>query len=238
MIEEGGYEKPSRPARVDAVTRDDWARVKGIVAAALQQSDTDRPAFLNLQCGPDEAMRGEVESLLAASVQAADLYEDPTLLIAGARVTREALEHLAAMPLAPGSLFHGTDRYSVRRQIGVGGMGIVYEVDDRTRHQIVALKTLLRWDAADMFRLKREFRSLADIAHANLASLYDLVVDERQCFFTMELVDGVDVRRSRARIGIGRHRPGSARLAATRRRPQELHRRGKLHGTSSRRTCW
>ncbi len=151
------------------MNRDHWARVKAIVAGSLAQSEADRIGYLDAQCGPDAAMRGEVESLLAASVQAADLYEDPTLLIAGARVTREALEHLAAMPLAPGSLFHGTDRYGVRRQIGVGGMGIVYEVDDRTRHQIVALKTLLRWDAADMFRLKREFRSLAGIAHANLA---------------------------------------------------------------------
>ena len=33
-----------------------------------------------------------------------------------------------------------------------------------------------------MFRLKREFRSLAGIAHANLASLYELVVDEGAVF--------------------------------------------------------
>ena len=61
------------------------------------------------------------------------------------------------------------------------------------RNEIVALKTLRRARAADLYRLKREFRSLADIAHPNLVSLYELVVEDTDCFFTMELVDGVNL---------------------------------------------
>jgi predicted Ser/Thr protein kinase len=122
--------------------------------------------------------------LLAAALRAAAMYEDPTLLIAGDGLTLRALADLDEEEFA------GTARYSVRRRIGQGGMGIVYEVDDRERGQVVALKTLRRWSGDDIYRLKREFRSLADVAHPNLVSLYDLVIDGDDCFFTMELITG------------------------------------------------
>ena len=89
--------------------------------------------------------------------------------------------------------FRGTERYEVLRRIGEGGMGVVYEAYDRERQQRVALKTIRRANSDTIYRLKREFRALADLSHPNLVSLYDLVVDERACFFTMELVEGQDL---------------------------------------------
>ena len=86
--------------------------------------------------------------------------------------------------------FGGTDRFEVLRRIGAGGMGVVYEAHDRERGHRVALKTIPRSGSDTLFRLKREFRSLAHLSHPNLAALYDLVIDQRGSFFTMELVDG------------------------------------------------
>ena len=128
--------------------------------------------------------------------------------------------------------FRGTARFTVRRRLGVGGMGVVYEVDDTARHEIVALKTLRRTTAADIYRLKREFRSLADVVHPNLVSLYELFADDDQCFFTMELVPGAELRRLRPRHGRSRAVPTSAwsrRFGNWWRASSALHRIGKLH---------
>ena len=57
--------------------------------------------------------------------------------------------------------FAGTDRFAVIRRLGAGGMGVVYEVHDQARHEVVALKTLRRTTPAGIYRLKQEFRSLA-----------------------------------------------------------------------------
>ena len=57
----------------------------------------------------------------------------------------------------------GTGRFEVRRVLGEGGMGVVYEAFDRDRSMAVALKTL-RWvDAQSIFRLKTEFRARAEL---------------------------------------------------------------------------
>jgi serine/threonine protein kinase/predicted ATPase len=85
--------------------------------------------------------------------------------------------------------FHGSDRFSVVRRIGSGGMGVVYEAFDRERNERVALKTLAEFDALALYRFKQEFRSLSEILHPHLIPLYELVGTGDRWFFTMELVE-------------------------------------------------
>ncbi len=95
-------------------------------------------------------------------------------------------------PVLPPRTFQGTDRFRPVALLGRGSMGVVYRVHDRETGTDVALKTLVVHDPDDVYRLKNEFRSLAGVVHRNLAELHELFVDEQECFFTMELVDGVN----------------------------------------------
>ncbi|WP_162687503.1 serine/threonine-protein kinase PknK [Bradymonas sediminis] len=83
-------------------------------------------------------------------------------------------------------------RFEIRSTLGQGGFGVVYRAFDRDLGAQVALKTLHHTNARSLYRFKREFRSLADIAHPNLATLYELIQEDSLWYFTMELVDGVD----------------------------------------------
>jgi eukaryotic-like serine/threonine-protein kinase len=74
-------------------------------------------------------------------------------------------------------------------------MGVVYLALDRDRGTDVALKTLSRMSPGAAYRLKNEFRALADLSHPNLVSLYELVAGPDYLFFAMELVNGTSFTR-------------------------------------------
>ena len=88
-------------------------------------------------------------------------------------------------------MFEGTDRFEVRGQLGKGGMGVVYRVWDREQQTEAALKRAAHPGQDGLYRLKREFRARAGLAHPNLIQLYELVAEGDSCFFTMELVEGL-----------------------------------------------
>jgi tetratricopeptide (TPR) repeat protein len=185
-------------------------RLRAVFDEVLLLDPAARESHLNRTCGDDPALRSDVIRLLAAHDRADSFLEHPINLWS---TDREQAE------------FAGTDRFRIVRRLGTGGMGVVYEVHDNIRGDIVALKTLRRSSAADLYRLKQEFRSLADVTHPNLVCLYELFVEDDQCFFTMELVRGVSF--------VDYARADNGRLVHALRQLIEgvsaLHRRGKLH---------
>ncbi len=86
--------------------------------------------------------------------------------------------------------FSGTSRFQLLGKLGQGGMGIVYEAMDLRRGMRVAIKTLKHLDPGGLYRFKREFRELTALSHPNIITLYELVFEGSEWFFTMELVGG------------------------------------------------
>src|SRR5690242_17238459 len=74
-----------------------------------------------------------------------------------------------------------------------GCIDVVYEAMAHERDVRIALKTLRSPNAEALLRVKHEFRALQDLQHPNLVNLGELIEEQGQWFFTMELVDGVDL---------------------------------------------
>jgi tetratricopeptide (TPR) repeat protein len=86
-------------------------------------------------------------------------------------------------------------RYVVEASLASGGMGIVYRVRDESSGKLLALKRLLPGSssaAALLFR--REYHTLARLRHPRIIQVYDYGLDAEGPFYTMELLDGQDLR--------------------------------------------
>lgn len=88
------------------------------------------------------------------------------------------------------------DRYVILRELGRGGMGVVYAAYDTVLDRKVALK-LLRdrvGGAEGHGRMLREARALARLSHPNVVGIYEVGEVGERVFLAMELVDGISLR--------------------------------------------
>lgn len=84
-------------------------------------------------------------------------------------------------------------RYALRRVLGVGGMGVVYEAHDTTLHRRVAIK-VLRPRADRGAELLAEAQTMARLQHPNIAVVHDVGIVHGQLYVCMEYVAGATLR--------------------------------------------
>lgn len=95
-------------------------------------------------------------------------------------------------------------RYDLEKELGRGGMGVVYLARDKQLDRPVALKFLGSLiDDSEEFRERfvREARTAAKISHPNIVSIYDISASEGRAYIAMEYVEGVSLYRYLAKKG-------------------------------------
>jgi hypothetical protein len=94
--------------------------------------------------------------------------------------------------------------YDILRELGRGGMAVVYEARQKSLGRVVALKMILAGAHASteaLVRFQVEAQAVARLQHPNIVQVYDAGVHQGQPFFTMELVPGVSLARKMADRG-------------------------------------
>ena len=169
-------------ARKPPAASPDWQRAKEVVMAALARAPEQRAAFLDGACAGDDALRREVDSLLAAH-EAADGFLSRPVALDG-----DEAGEADAVPQRIGP-------YQVLDTIAHGGMGTVYRAarDDDAFRKIVALKLVRGGRHSEYFerRFRQERQILARLQHPNIATVLDGgTTEDGQPYLVMEHVEG------------------------------------------------
>jgi serine/threonine protein kinase/tetratricopeptide (TPR) repeat protein len=103
-----------------------------------------------------------------------------------------ALDPGAEAPASGAALPARIGRYRITRQLGRGGMGVVYAAHDERLDREVALKTMAGVSADDTARSRfwREARAAARVNHPNICQIYEIGEDAGELFIAMELLNG------------------------------------------------
>ncbi|HTA23410.1 MAG TPA: protein kinase [Terriglobales bacterium] len=172
-----------------------WQNIERLYHAVVKCEENQGAAFLSRACEGDEALRREVESLVAFGRRSEKFIEESALEVVAPALAGDAgpeQDHASAESRMIGKRI---SQYRVVEQLGSGGMGEVYRAaraDDQYQKQ-VAIK-LVRAGAESglvMGRFKNERQILASLDHPNIARLMDGgATEEGVPYFVMELVEG------------------------------------------------
>ena len=156
-----------------------WNRIGELFAEVRERTGAERIAFLKERCGDDHELFEQVMSLLEADSKSGPLDSKPTI---------------SGFPVP--QIIAG--RFRVVRYIAEGGMGTVYEAEDLTLGDRVALKTI-RPDIVShphaVERFKREISLGKKVTHPNVCRIHDLGAARSEdgaefLFLTMQFLSG------------------------------------------------
>jgi tetratricopeptide (TPR) repeat protein/predicted Ser/Thr protein kinase len=90
------------------------------------------------------------------------------------------------------------DRFTLERELGRGGMGVVYKAVDKSLDRPVALKflgSLVDGNEEYKLRFVREARAAAKVQHPNVVAIYDIGSDEGKAYIAMEYIEGPNLHK-------------------------------------------
>ncbi len=166
-----------------------WQQINELYAAALERDTPVRGLFIKEACAGDEALRGEVESLLASNDAAGAFLSSSALETAAKSLAMEADRVMIGRRVGP---------YEIQSLIGAGGMGQIYLAKDPRLDRRVALKLLpreLTQDADRVRRFRQEARAASLLNHPNILTIFEIGEHDGIHFIATEYIDGQTLRQ-------------------------------------------
>src|SRR5262245_39231779 len=175
-----------------AMTPERWQRIKKLYHGALERDTYEQAAFLAEACDGDEAIRGEVESLLRRDARAERFIESPALEVAAKLRAEDRVQSMTGQQVGP---------YQILSLLGAGGMGEVHLALDTRLGRKVAVKLLLdefTTDAERLQRFEQEARAASALNHPNIITVHEIGEMEGRRFIVTEYVEGETLRQRMA----------------------------------------
>jgi serine/threonine protein kinase/Tol biopolymer transport system component len=169
--------------------RDRWQQIDRLLQSALELKAEERGAFLHRACADDEALRREVESLLASNAEDSFL-KSPAIENAAALLANTKNDSLLGRRLGS---------YQILSLLGAGGMSEVYLAHDSRLGRKVALKILPSYFIKDAQRLRRfqqEARAASALNHPNIVTIFDIGHWDSTHFIATEYIEGETLRKT------------------------------------------
>ena len=165
-----------------------YRQIGSLYHAALELEPSQREAFLDEACAGNDALRHEIEELLASHEQAGNFLAKP------------AVESIKPSHQDQSETLIGRElgQYRVLSRIGAGGMGEVFLAEDNRLSRKVALKILpVEFVTAPdrIRRFEREAKAASATAHPNIVSIYDIGQSQNIHYIASEFVEGETLRR-------------------------------------------
>ncbi|MGH9606295.1 MAG: protein kinase domain-containing protein [Terracidiphilus sp.] len=199
------------------------SRTLEIFAAAREQPETHRPAFLDTACHGEATLRAEVEELLTRRDDETITISVSELLKATGRPPEDSDSGNGADGLAAA---RGRDRaplgvgarlgpYLIEERIGAGGMGVVYKAHDVRLERSVAIKVIHSESPSPQLEaaLLREARLASSLNHPGIVTIYDILSHAGMTCIVMEFVQGKPLQQLIPEGGFSVERALSTALA-------------------------
>jgi serine/threonine protein kinase len=173
-------------------------KIETLIEQILALPAEKRSVFLKRECGTDDSLRTEIESLLRYSATADKVIRDITekvVPISFEELLKErfSLQKYDELRIIDQNVAH----YKIIDIMGSGGMGIVYKALDTKLNREVALKFLIPrflQSGYDKQLLIHEAQATAALNHPNICTIYQINEHDSMQFIVMELIDGMTVR--------------------------------------------
>ena len=171
------------------MTPERFQKVDQLFQAAMELPAHERTTFLDNACAGDDALRNEVEALIASDEHGLSFIEDPAFEMAANLLVHTPPE------LAKG---YRLSNYKILDLIGTGGMGQVYLAEDTELGRNIAIKLLpseYTKDQDRLLRFRQEARAASALNHPNILTIHQIAQFEGRHFMATEFVDGETLRQ-------------------------------------------